>query len=202
MSEGIVHTAIVDDSIRLLEHDSTICPLFRHAVAEHKEIARLGGITRRGDFHNPHLLEKWHGQWSVNPYELSDEQAGKLAFFIGWMGHQAADRQFKPVFCKLDGDCTLSPYDCSVYHDVWILRQVYGAQNMEGETLSPDILFYPDTATDSQAVACRERSWMNVWRSAALNWQDSSVAGAVEVDGARWPSEGGGIDHDVRIPPW
>jgi hypothetical protein len=51
--------------------------------------------------------------------------APKLAFVLGWLCHRAADRQMKPVFHRADPDCAEDPTDCSVYHDVFIFREVY-----------------------------------------------------------------------------
>lgn len=124
MSEHIVHTAIVDDCLVLIRRSPTIHPAFVAVVSEHAEIARLGGITRSGDKHNPRLLSELRAGY---PWAADDSQsATRLAFVIGWLSHRAADRNFKEVFRRLDPDSTLSPRDCSVYHDVWALREVYG----------------------------------------------------------------------------
>ncbi len=129
MSEGITHSAIVDDCARLARSESGICPAFRTVLGEHLEIARLGGVTRHGDRHNPDLLERYREQWPLA--DRPDAVPMKLAFVLGWLSHRAADRQMKRIFRSLDPDCPRRPpTDCSIYHDVAVLRHVYGA----GET--------------------------------------------------------------------
>jgi hypothetical protein len=124
MSENVTHTAVVDDCARLARVWDAICPEFKLALERHLDTARLGGITRAGDRHTPALLRHLR--------ERRDELAGdetlrqKLAFTLGWLCHRAADRQMKPVFRAADPDCPRSPTDCSVYHDAFLLREVYG----------------------------------------------------------------------------
>jgi hypothetical protein len=125
LSENIVHTAVVDDCARLACHSQTICEPFKECFAELLEIARLGAVTRHGDLHNPGLLKLLRERWQSGAAGESDRQ--KLAFVLGWMGHRAADRQMKPIFRSADPDCPRRPTDCSVYQDVFVLREVYGA---------------------------------------------------------------------------
>ena len=125
MSENITHTAIVDDCARLAERWDAICEPFRFCFSEHLEIARLGAVTRAGDLHNPRLLGLLRERWAEGAGDALTQR--KLAFVLGWLGHRAADRQMKPVFRSADPDCSRSPTDCSVYHDVFVLREVYGS---------------------------------------------------------------------------
>lgn len=125
MSEGITHSAIVDDCARLVLSGPGICPAFKTVLGEHLAIARLGGVTRHGDRHNPPLLERYREQWA-RP-ERPESVPMKLAFVLGWLSHRAADRQMKRIFRTLDPDCPRRPpTDCSIYNDVEVLRQVYG----------------------------------------------------------------------------
>lgn len=123
MSEKITHTAIVDDCVHLILHSDTICKAFKECVSKHLDIAELAGGTRFGDRHNPGLLKTFRERWKNRREEAGLEK--KLAFVLGWMSHRAADRNFKRVFRKLDGDCPLNPRDCSVYHDAEVMRRVY-----------------------------------------------------------------------------
>ena len=127
MSESITHTAIVDDVARIALYDPEICEPFKEVLDEHLDIARLGGITRHGDRHNPKLLHLYRSEWE----EKHDEVGPKLAFVLGWMSHRAADRRMKKVFRALDPDCDKSPTDCSVYNDVVCFREVYAAGHEE-----------------------------------------------------------------------
>lgn len=129
MSENVTHTAVVDDCARLARRWSAVCPPFQRVLERHHEFARLGGLTRAGDNHTPRLLRDLREAWADGG---SDETARrKLAFTLGWLCHRAADRQFKPVFRATDPDCPRSPTDCSVYHDAFILRALYGGGERE-----------------------------------------------------------------------
>jgi hypothetical protein len=123
MSENLVHTAIVDDCLILARRATGLHPAFTTVATNHAEIARLGGITRFGDRYNPDLLTDLRQHW---PWEDDAATATRLAFVVGWLSHRAADRNFKQVFRRLDPQCPRKPTDCSVYHDVTVLREVYG----------------------------------------------------------------------------
>lgn len=123
MSENLVHTAVVDDCLTLIRRATDLHPAFVRVVEAHPDTARLGGITRFGDRHNPGLL----GDLREDPdLAAGSPSAHRLAFVIGWLSHRAADRNFKQVFRALDPHCPQKPTDCSVYHDVTVLREVYG----------------------------------------------------------------------------
>jgi hypothetical protein len=129
MSENVTHTAVVDDCSRLAGRDPAVCGPIARCLAEHLDVARLGGITRAGDTCIPGLLASLRDRWPAEgERELTRR---KLAFACGWLCHRAADRQMKPVFRAADPDCPLSPTDCSVYHDAFLLREVYGAGDLE-----------------------------------------------------------------------
>ncbi len=129
MSENVTHTAVVDDCARLARRWPAVCPPFQRVLERHHEFARLGGLTRAGDNHTPRLLRDLREAWADG--EPDETAQRKLAFTLGWLGHRAADRQFKPVFRAADPDCPRSPTDCSVYHDAFILRALYGAGERE-----------------------------------------------------------------------
>jgi hypothetical protein len=129
MSENITHTAVTDDCVRLALRSPTICDAFRECLAENLEIARLSGSTRSGDRFTASLLAKYRDAWP-NRTE-GDMLPQKLAFVLGWLCHRAADRQMKPIFHAVDADCPESPTDCSIYHDVFLLREVYGGGERE-----------------------------------------------------------------------
>jgi hypothetical protein len=136
MSENITHTAVTDDCARLAIYSPTICAPFKEVLAQHLDIARLGGVTRSGGKFVVSLLGRYREAWSED--EPDTLLAQKLAFVLGWLCHRAADLQMKPIFRAVDGDCSESPTDCSVYHDVFLFRTVYAAG--EGEPYAPGIL--------------------------------------------------------------
>ncbi len=129
MSENITHTAVTDDCVRLALHSSTICEAFKQCMRSHLDIVRLGGVTRSGGSFMPRLLEKIRPIWASRSND--DLLQKKLAFVLGWHCHRAADLQFKPVFLATDADCDKSPTDCSIYHDVFLFREVYGSGREE-----------------------------------------------------------------------
>ncbi len=129
MSESITHTSVVDDCCRLVQACDDICDDFKTIFSERIELARLGGITRHGDRHNPQLLSKFRELKKAG--KLDENEQRKLAFVLGWMSHRAADRVFKRIFRMVDNESGKKPRDCSVYHDAYLFREHYnsGARN-------------------------------------------------------------------------
>lgn len=146
MSENITHTAIVDDCARLVSHTVGICPVFQQCWSAHPDIARLGGITRSGDFHNPGLLADYRQRWPMQ--QAGERLPQKLAFVLGWLSHRAADRQFKAVFRQAEPGEHGRPYDCSIYHDVVVFREIFLSGKQEPYQSS-----MLDIALDSHAAA-------------------------------------------------
>jgi hypothetical protein len=89
----------------------------------------MGGITRAGGKFVVSLLARYREQWAGA--QEGDLVEQKLAFVLGWLCHRAADLQMKPIFRAVDGDCREQPTDCSVYHDVFLFREVYGGGQVE-----------------------------------------------------------------------
>ena len=129
MSENITHTAVTDDCVRLALHSPRICRPLKLCLGKHLDSVRLGGVTRSGGTHMPGLLTKFRKVWpNRRPGDLLEE---KLAFVLGWHTHRAADLQMKPIFETADKDCPLFPTDCSIYHDVFLFREVYDSGRRE-----------------------------------------------------------------------
>lgn len=129
MSENITHTGVTDDCRRLLLHDGRVSTAFKEALADQHEIVRLGGITRHGAKFVEDLLDLYRDAWPGG--DRRELLAQKIGFVLGWLFHRAADLQMKPVFRAADPDCPQSPTDCSVYHDVYVFRAVYGSGGAE-----------------------------------------------------------------------
>jgi hypothetical protein len=163
MSENITHTAVTDDCARLVSVAPTICSPFKEVLSEHIEIARLGGITRAGGRHVLSLLERYRESWPGR--QAGDLSAEKLAFVLGWLCHRAADLQMKPVFRAVDGECAHDPTDCSVYHDVFLFREVYGAGRQEP--------YVPDSLDSTPASSAATRAFQATEVESALRslWQ-------------------------------
>ena len=129
MSENITHTAVTDDCARLAIHSPSVCSAFKECLGKHLGLARLAGVTRSGDRFTTKLLAKYRDAWPKRTE--GSALAQKLAFVLGWLCHRAADRQMKPIFHATDPNCPESPTDCSVYHDVFLLREVYAGSTRE-----------------------------------------------------------------------
>jgi len=106
-----------------MQASDNVCDTFKEVTKRYKDFARLGAITRSGDKFTVQLLTKFRDEWDDQTAKRKTGQ--KLTFVLGWLAHRAADRQMKPVFRELDGDCQKSPRDCSVYHDAFIFHEVF-----------------------------------------------------------------------------
>ena len=123
MSENITHTAVCDDYLRLMSQMSGICDAFKQSAVEHLDIAQLGAVTRSTDRFNPELLKRLRDNWDKR--QPKDNFELKLAYSLGALCHRAADRTMKPVFEEAAPDDKQSPKDVSIYHDVFLFREVY-----------------------------------------------------------------------------
>jgi len=123
MSENITHTAVCDDCLRLMSQMPEICEAFKQAVVNHLDIAQLGAVTRSTDSFNPGLLKRLRDGWDNR--QPKDNFEPKLAYSLGALCHRAADRTMKPVFAQAAPEDTQSPKDVSIYHDVFLFREVY-----------------------------------------------------------------------------
>jgi hypothetical protein len=167
MSENITHTAVTDDCARLALYSPAICTAFKEVLEQQLEIARMGGLTRSGGKYVVSLLDDMRQAWSART--KGDVMEQKMAFVLGWLAHRAADLQMKPIFRAVDGDCSLSPTDCSVYHDVFLFREVYGSGQVE--PYAPEML----EATMASSPAARafevdeiESLFRSVWQRALI----------------------------------
>lgn len=133
MSEYITHIAVFEDCARLAVHSGRLCPALGSALEKHWELGLLGSTTRGGDRHTVAVLTYCREKWAARrPEELVEE---KLAFLLGWLTHQAADRRFKPVYRELEpeyysrpggDDEGSAPSRIRILHDVVVYREVYG----------------------------------------------------------------------------
>ena len=65
MSEHITHVAVCDECLKLLAQMPETCAAFHVAIAEHREIAHLGSVTRSTDRFNPALLLRVRDGWAA-----------------------------------------------------------------------------------------------------------------------------------------
>lgn len=124
MSEHITHLAVAEDSALLAAHDPDYSEHFRYAAKEYPRALQLGSTTRSGDAFIFPLLKKWREDW-----QNGDDRSEKLAYIIGWAGHLAGDRTFKPVFRITDLAYYVrgfpGPSNASVYQDAATFDKVY-----------------------------------------------------------------------------
>ncbi len=151
MSEHITHEAIAQDCIRLALHSRKICEAFKICLKKHPDCARLGSFTSGGDPNTVALLRDCRERWpNRKDGDLVEE---KLTFVLGWRFHNAADREFKPVYREVEpeyfsketketgGDDDLrGPCESSIYHDAATFREVF--QSGKTGPLPPEVLAY------------------------------------------------------------
>jgi hypothetical protein len=123
MSENITHVAVCDDCVRLLSQIPDICDIFKQVTKDYLDIAQLGAVTRSTDRFNPDLLKRLRDDWDKRKPEDNFEL--KLAYSLGALCHRAADRTMKLVFVATAPEDRQSPKDVSIYHDVFLFREVY-----------------------------------------------------------------------------
>jgi hypothetical protein len=124
MSEHITHIAVGEDSFRVVSQRPEFSSRIQEAVDAHPDAFRLGTCTRSGDTFILPLLTEWQSGWTG-----STEQQRQLSYVIGWMGHLAGDRTFKPVFRMTDLAYYTrgypGPAHASVYHDAATFAAVF-----------------------------------------------------------------------------
>lgn len=148
MSEHITHVAVCEDCIRLAVRSEKICQPFKTVLSNHADIARLGSFTRSGDRFTVEVLDYCRDRWAGRQSGGKVEE--KLAFVLGWRCHNAADRQFKPVYEQLEPESTQAeagadeekkpPGDTRIYHDAIVFREVY--RGGKDKPFSPHLLEY------------------------------------------------------------
>ena len=123
VSENITHVAVCDDCLHLLVNAPDTCAPFRQVIGTHLDVAQLGSVTRSTDRFNPQLLKRVRDGWQGRKPEENLEP--KLAYSLGALCHRAADRTMKPVFKARAPEDHQDPTDCSIYHDVFLFREVF-----------------------------------------------------------------------------
>ena len=173
MSENITHTAMADDGYRLAPHLGLPDDLLA-AWDAHPDVARLGGITRFADTFSADLI-RHAAQEAKKPEADRDRHATrKLAFVLGALTHRSIDRVMKPVFRYFTGKnadpsaprpAWTDPVNvCTVYCDVFILKEVFGGG---AEDPSDPSNPYPKKILDGPTHAARaglESAWQSVWQ--------------------------------------
>ena len=157
MSEHVTHLAVAEDAARLATLTPSYSRHFRYATERFPRAVQLGSITRSGDTFIFPLLKKWRDDWRDE-----DERSRKLAYIIGWAGHLAGDRTFKPVMRITDLSYYTrgfpGPSHASVYQDAATWQHVYADGHrapMHPNLLDHDLAGHP--AASSLPVPLTER---------------------------------------------
>lgn len=150
MSDHVAHIAICDDTFRLAAHLDAIDPVFKRLMAEQREAAHMGSVTRYADKWTVRIVS-----WATEQYAGADADRDpktdqKLAFTLGSLTHRAADRLTKPITKCWSGDDKSGPHgseanESKIMQDIFMFKEVY-ASGFEGQGLfSPQTLNLPPT---------------------------------------------------------
>ena len=116
MSEHITHISVAEDSARLVFQDPSFNPELKKCIKKYPAAFQFGSCSRSGDKFILPLITKWRDDWKIN-----DKRSEKMAYVLGWTGHLAGDRTFKPVYRITDLAYYMrgypGPSHASVYHD-------------------------------------------------------------------------------------
>lgn len=162
MSDHIAHLAICDDTFRLALLHPQIHADFKKLMAQQRDIAHMGAITRSADKWSADLIV-WARQ--QNQSDAPDPQtAQKLAFVLGALTHRSADRLTKPITNCWDSSDNGSANESKIVQDIFIFKEVYGSG--VGENADPftrDVL-----STPSESEAHLEGYFRVLWRRALI----------------------------------
>jgi hypothetical protein len=169
----------MDDGARLALHSPSICDAFKLAFTRRPDIARFSAMTRSGDNFTVRLLREVRDRWPQR--RDGDRNLEKLSFLLGWRCHLAADRTFKPVYrilqpehyLKPDDDAS-APSDVTVYHDIVVFREVYGAGRHEPfSTSSLDYRLEGLPAAAAIPAPSLDRWVLSLWQESLLGIQSA-----------------------------
>jgi len=155
MSDHIAHIAICDDTFRLAAPLPDIHPWFKRLMAEHRDEAHLGSVTRYADKWSIDMLRWAHEQLALDEAQRDRFLAPKTAFILGSLTHRAADRLTKPITHIWAGhrQSTLDIGDANeskIMQDLCVLREVFGHGAGEHAAQFPKPLFHAFEHEDGQ----------------------------------------------------
>ena len=162
MSDHIAHLAICDDTFRLALLHPNIHHDFKKIMAQQRDIAHMGAITRSADKWSADLIV-WAREQKHS--DAPDPQtAQKLAFVLGALTHRAADRLTKPITNCWDGTNGGSANESKIVQDIFIFKEVYGSG--AGEFADPFTRAVLQTPSESEAHL--EEYFRVLWRRALI----------------------------------
>ena len=120
ISEHLVHTAVLRDSMLLMERLNDVDNDLKALMRRYSTFAQLGCVTVSGDVFSYKLLQ----QFKEDTRKKDPYREAKIAFLMGWISHRACDRVMKVIWKEAqfkgrgtDVDPNISPYECSIYHE-------------------------------------------------------------------------------------
>lgn len=120
MSEHIVHTVLLQDSLALLGRLHTLSPEIKQILDTYSNFAYRGCVTVSGGMFSSGLLELVKSRQG----RLTEDDKAAFSFTLGWLSHRACDHTMKPIWKEqpfvgrgTDEDPSISPTECSVYHE-------------------------------------------------------------------------------------
>ncbi|MCC5828868.1 MAG: hypothetical protein JJU36_05415 [Phycisphaeraceae bacterium] len=131
MSDHIAHLAICDDVFRLSMPHPEIHPTFKVLMAEFRDDAHMGSVTRTADLWSAQVIQ-WAGEQARLPEGQRDPLTmRKLAFVLGSLTHRSADRLTKPITKCWQGDDDSGRQEdeaneSKIMQDIMAFREIYG----------------------------------------------------------------------------
>ena len=141
ISEHLVHTAVLRDSMLLMERLDGVDNDLKALMHRYSTFAQLGCITVSGDVFSYKLLQ----QFKEDVKKEDPYREAKIAFVMGWISHRACDRVMKIIWKEAqfkgrgtDVDPNVSPYECSIYHEAEAFKLYFEHENDYLFALFPD----------------------------------------------------------------
>lgn len=156
MSEHLVHSAVLNDSLLLIGRMDSIAPKLKALLDKYRRFALLGCVTVSGDSFSYRLLEQFKSEkGSADPCLNA-----KMAFVIGWVSHRACDRIMKAIWKEApfkgrgtDVDPSVSPYECSIYHEAEAYRRYFSQDD------DYRLALFPREMDDYAGAAGLDQDW-------------------------------------------
>lgn len=157
MSDHIAHLGICDDTLRLAMCHPNIHEAYKRVMAEYRDIAHMGAVTRSADKWSADLI-LWARQEVSKPEAQRDQMLWqKLAFVLGALTHRAADRLTKPITrCwgggEDSGRADSEANESKIMQDIFVFKELYaGGEGGLAEPFTAMVLRVPVAEGEAKA---------------------------------------------------